>query len=41
MSPVDRVKDPLRLDIKSTQNLIGNAWSVTDLKTKVDFEVYE
>merc|ERR1719209_1530133 len=29
LSPVDRVKDPLRLDIESSKNLVINAWSVT------------
>merc|ERR1719458_826557 len=31
LSPVDRVKDPLRLDIESSKNLVINAWSVTYL----------
>ena len=32
MLPVDGVKDPLRLNIKSAQNLISNDWPVTYLK---------
>ena len=32
MLPVDRVKDPLRLDIESSKNLVINAWSVTYLR---------
>ena len=30
--PVDRVKDPLRLNIEPPENLVGNAWPVHDLK---------
>ena len=30
--PVDRVKDPLRLNIELPENLVGNARPVNDLK---------
>ena len=32
MKPVDRVKDPLRLNIEPPENLVGNARPVNDLK---------